>query len=961
MNEQGKHNFLRQVAATTYQHYEGKLEDVTFVFPNRRSGLFFQRYLGEEIATPIFSPKIITITQLFEQLASLTPTDPFSLLLKLYLVYKQHTLSEESFDTFMYWGQMLLADFDDIAKYDVDARLLFDNLHDLKLLDASFDYLTDEQKKVIRAFWEQFEDSRFDSKARGKFWEIWTHLADIMTEFNNALLEARNAYPGLIQREAVKMLYQGLRDAEIIDRKMVFVGFNALTLCEHRLFSYYKKHAQTLFFWDYNGRFLSDEHNIASKFRQENLTDFPQTLNWEHTTPNTTFSLIAVPSLIGQGQYVRTCLEKDLHNEKNTWIDTAIVLPEESLLMPVLQAVPEEVQRINVTMGYPLSATDVMSFLDLLCDIRRKQRNTKTGIAYYHKTVTALLKHKYVKTFGGNQLDETYKEIVRENRIYVSHSALPLQENVILNTLFTTDDSLNDLQYILHVWNTLRAYISENDLLQEERPYIDQACIITQRLADLLLLHPEVAVQRETIYAVLKQYMQSATIPFRGEPLDGLQVMGLLETRALDFKKVVILAANEGSLPRTQNANSFIPYNLRKGYGLPTFEEHDAIMAYNFYRLISNAEQVHLVYDSRSSKESTNEMSRYIWQLKYQYDLSMKELVIAPEVKLAESQQFTLTNSEFIQECLNAYCIPRQQGGRSLSASALNMFLECPTRFYFTHLCGLSQADEVKEEIEADMFGTLYHEVMEFLYKPYVGKTVQSTDVLKMKQEVDSLLHKAYATNVLKNKSGKVEGEIGGNHSLVLQVIKEYLIKQLENDLQDTPFDYIAPEKKFVCALDIEQGKRMVNLVGYVDRIDCKNDEIRIIDYKTGKVDSLQFTQVADMLDSSLGKKRPTYALQTMLYAWFYMKEFGKPENKHIVPYIASLRSFYSDEPLKGLKIAEDKNITPLTDYAEWNEEFEKTLREWLENNIFSPHVTFSQTEDVKKCEYCPFTDLCGR
>ena len=161
--------------------------------------------------------------------------------------------------------------------------------------------------------------------------------------------------------------------------------------------------------------------------------------------------------------------------------------------------------------------------------------------------------------------------------------------------------------------------------------------------------------------------------------------------------------------------------------------------------------------------------------------------------------------------------------------------------------------------------------------------------------------------------------------------------------------------------MDIEQGKRMVNLVGYVDRIDCKNDEIRIIDYKTGKVDSLQFTQVADMLDSSLGKKRPTYALQTMLYAWFYMKEFGKPENKRIVPYIASLRSFYSDEPLKGLKIAEDKNITPLTDYAEWNEEFEKTLREWLENNIFSPHVTFSQTEDVKTCEYCPFTDLCGR
>lgn len=961
MNEAGKHNFLRQVAVATYNYYEGNLEDVTFVFPNRRSGLFFQRYLGEEITKPIFSPKIITITQLFEQLAKLTPADSFALLLKLYLIYKEKTGSEETFDTFMFWGQMLLADFDDITKYDVNAQLLFSNLHDLKLLDAAFDYLTEEQKEVIRTFWEQFDNANYNSQARTKFRNIWVHLADIMTAFNETLLSQNMAYPGLIQSEAIKGLEKGLCDEEVIDKNVVFVGFNALTLCEHRLFTYYKKHARVLFFWDYNGPFLSDVHNIASKFKRDNLNDFPQTLNWEYTAPQTEFSLIAMPSLIGQAQYVRKVLEKDLECGKSTWLDTAVVLPEEALLMPVLQAVPDSIQRINVTMGYPLAATDVMSFMELLFDLKRKKRKQKKGIAYYHKTVLALLKHKYLENLPGQQVEELSKLIVQENRVYVPQEILTTQDNVMMQALFVHDDTKTDLQFVLTVWNVLRACVSDNETLQDEKNYIEQACAITQRLADLLTLHSQVMVQRETVYAVLRQYMSSATIPFQGEPLDGLQVMGLLETRALDFRKVILLAANEGSLPRIQKANSFIPYNLRKGYGLPTFEEHDAIMAYNFYRLISNAEHVHLVYDNRTGSENTNEVSRYVWQLKYQYNIPIKEVTLAPNVKLTDTQQFSITNSQFIQDELSKYCLPIEKGGRSLSSSALNLFLKCSMQFYLKHLCGLTEADEVKEEIEADMFGILYHQVMENLYKPYVEKMVEAKDVLMMKNSVDVQLKKAYAVNVLNDESDEWEGEVSGNHSLILHVIKEYLLKQLDNDLQDTPFTYIAPERKFAKTIAIDGGKRQVNLVGYVDRIDCKGDEIRVIDYKTGKVDTLKFTQVEDVFNSELGNKRPSYALQTMLYAWFYMREYGTAQGKRIVPYIASLRSFYSDEPLKGLMVAEGRTSVPLTDYAEWDDKFENALRYFLENTIFAPDVKFSQTEDSKTCEYCPFVELCGR
>lgn len=961
MNEAGKHNFLRQVAVAAYNYYEGNLEDVTFVFPNRRSGLFFQRYLGEEITKPIFSPKIVTITQLFEKLAALTPSDSFDLLLNLYLIYKEQTGLEESFDSFMFWGQMLLADFDDIAKYDVDAQLLFANLMDLKVLDSSFDYLTDEQKQLIRTFWEQFDGGRFDSKARSKFVEIWKHLADIMRAFNDSLLLKKQAYPGLIQREAITALEGGMRDAEVVHQKVVFVGFNALTLCEHRLFTYYKKYANTLFFWDYNGPFLSDESNIASKFKRDNLHDFPQILTWEHSSSDTEFSLVALPSLIGQAQYVRKTLAEDISAGKTAWLDTAVVLPEEALLMPVLQAVPAEIQRINVTMGYPLASTDVMSFLELLFDLRRKQSRLKNGMAFYHKTVVALLKHKYLSLVSGQLLEDICKDILRENRVYVPREMMMRQDSPLLYALFACDAEVSDLQFVLSVWKVLMACVSQEDGLQEEKIYLEQAYAITQRLTDLLAEHQQVILQRETLYGVLKQYMRSATIPFRGEPLDGLQVMGLLETRALDFKKVIILAANEGYLPRMQNANSFIPYNLRKGYGLPTFEEHDAIMAYNFYRLISNAEQVHLVYDNRTSRENTNELSRYVWQLKYQYNLPLQEKVLATDVKLTDVKNFSVENADFIQKELNKYCLPIEKGGRSLSASALKTFLDCSMRFYFAYICRLKEADEVKEEIEADMFGTIYHEVMENIYKPYVGKIVEDGDVRIMRTEVDALLNRVYAINVLKNKSGELEGELEGSHSLILRVIKEYVLKQLDNDAKDTPFQYLAPEKKFARAIDIENGQRWVNLVGYVDRIDSKGDEIRIIDYKTGKVDALTFNQIEDIFNSELGDKRPAYALQTMLYAWFYMREYGHTEGKRIVPYIASLRSFYSDTPLRGLMVAEDKNLRQMDDYVAWNDQFETALRNFLEKELFAQDLRFKQVEDTQVCEHCPFVDLCGR
>ena len=961
MNESEKHNFLKQVAFATYHHYKGNLDDVTFVFPNRRSGLFFQRYLGEVIGQPIFSPEIVTITELFEALARLTPAEPLSLLLQLYKFYLKHTGSDETFDTFMFWGQMLLTDFDDICKYDVDARMLFANLRDIKVLDASFDYLSEEQKQIIRTFWDNFDDRRFDSVARGKFKDIWIHLADIMQELNQELLQKKEGYQGLTQLEAVKRLESGIIDEEIDGKKMVFVGFNALTGCEHRLFSYYQKRAKSLFFWDYSGPFLSDKQNIASKFKQENLRDFPQEIQWEHPSSIAKYSLIGVPSLVGQAQYVRKALKDECKCENDHWIETAVVLPDENLLMPVLQALPEQVCRVNVTMGYPLASTEVMGFLELLCDVRRKRRLVRKAPAYYHKTVVALLRHKYMSGTAGAQTEEVCKTIVRENRVYVPQDLLLQNNHALLLAVFKGEESTSDLAYITHVWDTLRACVSEQEELQEEKMYIHQACVVCERLSDLLKEYPHVQVERETLFSILRQYMRSVSIPFKGEPLDGLQVMGLLETRALDFKNVVILSANEGTLPRTQNNNSFIPYNLRKGYGLPTFEEHDAIMAYNFYRLISNAEQVHLVYDNRIGKEQTNEMSRYVWQLKYQYNISLKEQVVTPSVKMTEGQKFTLNDSVFIQERLDTYCQPTREGGRALSASALNTFFKCSARFYFAHLCGLSPSDEVKEEIEADMFGTLYHGVMEALYMPYKGKEVTGVDVTEMKHRIKDVLVKTYAAHVLKMSTGEVPHEIEGNHSLILRVIEEYVEKQLDNDLKDTPFTYVAPEQRFEHSCAIEGGKRHVNLVGYVDRIDQKADELRIIDYKTGKVDALQFSEVSDLFDSTLGKKRPEYALQTMLYAWFYMHQCDTAPHMRVVPYIASLRSFYSEEPLKGLKRVNGKQISPLEDYRPLDEEFEQALRDFLEQSIFAPNVKFTQVEDVKECEYCPFVELCGR
>lgn len=959
MQELDRYNFLKQVARSSYAYYKDNLKEVTFVFPNRRSGLFFQRYLGEVIEKPIFSPRIVTITQLFEELSQLTPADSLSLLLQLYTIYCKHTKSTETFDVFMFWGQMLLSDFEDICKYDVDAHLLFANLEDIKELDELFDYLTEEQKETIRRFWSEFSAKDADSMNRGVFKSVWGHLADIMQEFNEQLLRNRDAYPGLIQLEAVRKLESGDLDDKLQEQHVVFVGFNALTQCEHRLFSYYKKRAQTLFFWDYKGGFLSDEGNLASKFKEVNLRDFPQTLRLDAACSQGRFYLVGVPSLVGQAQYVRKAIG-DVLPDGVDWMEMAVVLPDESLLMPVLQALPENVSHVNVTMGYPLSVTDVLGFLELLFELRRKKRVVKQQPVYYYRIVLALLRHKYLIGVIDQDMEDVCRRIISENRVYVPQDML-VKGDGLLSQIFEWKDDVTDLQYLTSVWNALRYYIAEQPLLSEEKKYVDQACVVCQRLMDVLSKYAQVSLRRETIFAVLLQYMRAVTIPFQGEPLNGLQVMGLLETRALDFRKVVILSANEGTLPKTQTSNSFIPYNLRKGYGLPTFEEHDAIMAYNFYRLITNAEEVHLVYDNRTNKEQTQEVSRYVWQLKYQYEVDMQESLVLPEVKMTEGQNFSLTDSEFIQEKLAAYCYPVEKGGKALSASALNVFLKCSAQFYFSNLCGLSSLEEVKENIEADMFGTLYHAVMEKLYEPYSGKEVTGTVVMKLKEMVECQLKEVYARNMLNIASGEFPKEIAGEDNLVLQVLREYLLKQLDNDLKDTPFHYIAPEQSLSATCAIDGGKRCVNLKGYVDRIDRKEDEIRIIDYKTGEVGSLQFEEVKDLFDASLKDKRSDYALQTMLYAWLYLRNNTPQEGMRIVPYIASLRSFYSDEPLKGLIREEGRTKIPVDDYVPLNDEFEQALRDFLENTLFSKDVKFEQTQDSKTCAYCAFVELCGR
>ena len=956
--------FLYQVASLFYEKWEAEVSRLAFVFPNRRTGLFFQKYLSEVADIPLFSPTILTINDLFIQLSGKQSADRISMLFTLYDIYIRQSGSTETFDEFLYWGEMLLNDFDDIDKYMANARMLFSNVTDLREIENDFDFLSDEQIAAIRSFWSSFYP-RGDTPNQQQFLAVWQVLYDLYEEFRATLAAEGKGYEGMIFREVVESMERG-ESPDLPYEQIVFVGLNALSVSEERFLAQLQKREIADFYWDYVSDKVTDPDNKASYFVSRNLKSFPSSMKLPpEEKVKTEIEVIGIPSGIGQAKHVYTllsdwCKEAEMSSEEA--LRTAVILPDEHLLIPVLNAIPEQIRRINVTMGYPLAGTPVASLIEYILALQKNVRYIDRNPLFYFRDVLPVLNHRYILSTSSEIISSLVKEITENNKIYISHTELgktPLLE--ILFTPVTGVEAFSDyLIKVLEELNKVMSALSDeeeedapqrtNDLEQE---FIFHYFTTVNRMKEVMK-DARIEMKIDTFFRLLKRVTDTITIPFHGEPLSGLQIMGVLETRALDFDRLIILSMNEGIFPQRKAANSFIPYNLRRGFGLPTYEHQDSVWAYHFYRLIERASHVSLLYDTRSNGLQTGEVSRFVHQLHYHYEVPMRDKLVVYNVSSSKTPPLAVPKREDIMRRLDAY---RKGGSKAISASAINTYLDCPLKFYFSVVEGIREEEEVSETIESDVFGSILHKVMEELYKPFQGKMV-TVDLLKAIRKDTALLTgaiaRAFASEFFKTE---VVRSLTGQNYLIGEMIRKYVEKILERDGKLTPFVYIESERKINGLISLSDHSE-IRLKGFIDRVDEVLDAIRIIDYKSGS-GTTTFSSIESLFNKE-EKDRAKAVMQVFMYCWMYA-HFTENKGKTIQPGIYYVRSLFSDpfDPSVYHRIERGKS-EKVEDFSGYAQAFEEGLRGCLDE-IFNPEIPFTQTPTGKACSYCPFKGICGK
>lgn len=954
--------FLSQVAQLFYSKYGSKLHEHTFVFPNRRAAMFFRKYLAEITSKPLFSPEVLTIQELFATLSTYRQADRIEMLVALYKHFKRISGSDESFDDFIFWGEMLLNDFDEVDKYLVDAEQLFVNVHDFRLLDDDLTHLDENQIEAMRRFWDNFMPVE-GNNTKEKFHETWKILLDLYTSLRDELHNKNIAYEGMIFREvAEKALKDDFEFAN--DKSFIFVGFNLLSPSETTLFNYLKQKGFADFYWDYDSPLVHDDNNRASFRVKDNLQLFPSKHQLEITEDNikSKIELIGVPSGVGQAKHISNIItdliDKGEIENPNEAINTAIVLPDENLLIPTLYSIPKEIGKINVTMGYSLSHSSIAGLVEHISLLQQNQRKWNNEVAFYHRYVKAILNHPLIILSAKQKADELKEHILKYNRVVVPVSEIT--EDPLLKLIFTPITKWSEISSYLHVilsylYNTLTEIKHSDDDLKEnsinhsdlEREFIVQYYKTITSLGDRLNGVDVMSV--DTYFRLLRKLARGISVPFSGEPLSGLQIMGVLETRTLDFDNLIILSMNEGVFPIKKATNSFIPFTLRKGFALPTYEFQDSTYAYHFYRMISRAKNIYMLYDTRTEGMQTGEVSRYFYQLKYLYNslFDISEKVVTYDVSAPSITPVSVEKTPEVMKLLNQF---RAGGDKSLSASHINNYIDCPLKFYFTALENLSEESDVQESVEADVFGTIFHRLMEVIYKRFYNIDVTPnalTAIINNDAYLNEVLETAFSKYYFKDEGNP--RKLQGQYYLIGEILKSYVKQTLKVDIKSTPFRYIGSEYRFNTTYKVNE-QLAVNFKGSIDRIDNIGDSVRIIDYKTGTGET-KFKDIQHLFDSTKDK-RPYQILQVFVYGLFFLMQ--NPDTK-LSPAVYYLRSIFNDfDP----KITMDK--VPVIDLNSCLPEFKDKFDEVVEE-IFNPSVPFTQTQNNKNCQWCSFKDLCNK
>lgn len=959
-------NFLETIAKQLLSEADNKLFRHCVVLPNRRAGVFFKKYLAEQSKKTIWAPQVITINELFQSASQLKLLSQESIVFELYKLYKCRSQRKETLDNFYFWGEMLIGDFDDIDKYMVCAEQLFSNINDIHNIDERFGGLPQDKIKIIEQFIHNFNKGG-DTEEKRDFITNWSLLYPIYNDLKATLREKGGAYEGMIYRDVADNIDSVVDSfSEKYDR-FHFIGFNALNSCEYLLMKRLKARNMASFYWDYNPAFpIFKEDTTSGFFIAPNMSKMEFGQDYSDSTEATTLpniEIIDIPSDVGQTKLIATLL-KQLHieNDPLQWQKTAIIPANENILPALLSSIPTTIRDINITMGYPLKMTAVYSLLHTLLNIQNSYHGDYNRDIFRSEHILSILSNPLIKQFSDN-VEAKYNEIA-ENKILFLNKSL-FADIKILKTIFHIVDSANELIiYLKEVMMVLAEDISKDDtdtdnqsdiLLLKE--FIFRAIQVLNEIEPLFeATDTDSCSDKKIAIKLIDRIFKQISVPFNGEPLKGLQIMGILESRSLDFDNIIILAANEGELPRLSKTSSYIPYNMRVAFGLPTIEHQDSIYSYYFSRLFIRAKKVVLIYNSTAEGLKSGEMSRFLLRLKYSNIVNVKQrpaamsitpLSIVPKLQPYRDQQAIKELEEIFLSKTNS---------RPLSPSAINDWINCQRGFYYKHLCHIKETHKINDSIDPAHFGTLLHNVINKIYKPYINNKLTKEIILKIKKEyhkIDNLIKEEIGESYFNGYSYNETGDV----ILLADMVRLNINRILDMDIYFAPFSIISLEQSYSANLVINyKGNEIViKIGGKIDRIDERNGVWRLIDYKTGKAE-LSTKNLSILFDPFAEDYKAI--TQTLIYCFMLS---GTNNNREYRPVIYNLKSKNRDSYDDHIYI--DKH--PLEHYSDIAAQFEPLLRECVESifNIEQPFFANGKEKKNKnknRCDYCPYSSLCS-
>ncbi len=954
--------FLQQVAAHIHANYAENLGQICIVMPNRRAGLFLKKHLAENLEKPTWSPAIFSVEDFFVKLSGIKIIDPVGLLFVFYEVHRDiEAENAQSFDEFIKWAPMLLADFNEIDAHLVDAKSLFGYLTEAKAIEKwnpGHSHLTEAEKKYLR---------------------FYQSLFDYYSILHKKLTASGEAYQGMIYRKLAE-------DSENLSeniawKKVIFAGFNALTNAEKKVTDALVKSGKAQMLWDADEYYLNDKNQEAGLFlreiyRKSDKEDFSWIGKYFKDVPKE-IRISGIPKNVGQARVAGEILNGWI-GEKQDIEKTAVVLADENLLLPVLNSLPNGISDFNVTMGYPLRQTALFQLINLVFRLfenaeRFNHLDPNKPKGFYFTDLLKIFQHPYLSYFADTS--PIVRKIKESNKVFYPAIAIKkilVEQNVddlgMFSNIFTGSKpsvpamlGLIDELILAFRDKFIQLKIDKNDaaVYKIEIEYLYHFAKINTRLRNLVERFQTVD-NIKTLRELFAGIAGVARIPFFGEPLIGLQVMGVLETRNLDFEKIILLSTNEGTLPSGKISNSFIPFDIQKEFGLPTINEKNAVFAYHFYRLIQRAKTIEILYNTEADALGGGERSRFVHQLLHEMPAYQPETKFTERVVSLPAPKGEIALPISILKDEDIFLRLKEKAKSGFSPTSLNRYRSCSLKFYLEEIAGIDEPEEVEETMDFRTIGIIIHEVLEKLYKPFVGKILQEKDIDEMRKNLELVTAAAFNKNY-------PDGEITtGRNRLIFEVIGRFLNSYLGfeqkylQELAANGHDMLVKALELSVPVDYifkNQEEIKIKLKGSIDRVDEVGGVTRIIDYKTGQVDENKDLNIVSWDDFITGTKSGK-AFQVLMYAWLYQKKFNI-ENPDFNTGVISLRSLSKGMISFGIK-PESRGPKDSQVNAEKLQFFEESLNSILAE-IFDSEIPFTQTDDLKTCQNCYCSKICNR